>query len=143
MGYTRNEWSLTRMFFLERGETHINRPKIFFGRNFDRAQKFLHQQIGNPQSKIRKMTDFQNFVSFDLIDFRYRFQVQNTSPGPPGLISGSISSFRPLSADLSIFDVLVKISFFLPNRLNRPIFRGESLGRKWPEGGKIAGNVFS
>ena len=58
------------------------------------------------------MTDFQIFVFFDLIDFRYRFRVQNTSTGPPGIISGHISSFRPLSADLSIFDVLVKISFF-------------------------------
>ena len=76
------------------------------------SQKFLHQQIGNPQSKIQKITDFQIFVFFYLIDFRYRFRVQNTSTGPPGLISGRKSSFRPLPADLSIFDVLVKISFF-------------------------------
>ena len=77
------------------------------------CRNFCINKIRTHNPKSKKLPIFRFSCFFDLIDFRYRFQVQNTSTGPPGLISGRISSFRPLPADLSIFDVLVKISFFV------------------------------
>ena len=49
------------------GYTHINPRPISHGRFSAGLQKLLHQQIGNPQSKIPKMIDFQIFIFFWII----------------------------------------------------------------------------
>ena len=65
-----------------------------------------------PQVKIAKKSIFQSFSKFDLNEFRYRFRVQNNSKTPQEPISGHISSFRPISADISKIEFLTQIAIF-------------------------------
>ena len=86
--------------------------------------------FGVPQMKIAKKSIFWNFLKFDLNAFRYRFRVQNNSKTPQEPISGHISSFRPISADISKIEFSTKIAIFAIFTYFRPFTICPTI---WPE----------
>ena len=86
--------------------------------------------LGSHKWKSPKNRFFWNFLKFDLNAFRYRFRVQNNSKTPQEPISGHISSFRPISADISKIEFSTKIAIFAIFTYFRPFTIWPTI---WPE----------
>ena len=99
-------------FYLERAMMCMNGFRPIFGRFRTRRIFYRLQNSQNPQLKIAKIMIFWNILKIDLKRFWYRFRVQNNSRTPQVCISDHISCTRPLQAELSNIDFLVKIVIF-------------------------------
>ena len=89
-----------RLFYLERDMGYPNRPETFFGQyRLDLATlRPIFQWY--PQISMSKIDFFSIFVKCFIDAIKYRIRVQNDFGTPQGSISGHISSFRPLSANI-------------------------------------------
>ena len=130
-------------FYLERAMRYMNGFRPIFGRFRTRRIFYRLQNSQNPQLKIAKIMIFWNILKIDLKGFWYRFRVQNNSKTPQELISGHISSFRPISADVSKIEFLTQITIFAIFTYFDLSQYGRPYDRKCSKMGLETGNVLS
>ena len=128
----RKEWMRVNavIFFLEEFRCVWTRGN-FYIEILGPVEYSTPQFFGAPTNeKIRKNSIFQFCLKCDLNGFRYRFRVQNGSKTPKGHISGHISYFRTLPANLWKFEILAKIVILANFDVSR---HGRLHGREWLE----------
>ena len=113
MGLSLEQWFITGAIFFLKEFWCVRTRRNFYIEISGPVEYSTSPHFGVPQVKIaKKSIFFWNFLKFDLNAFRYRFRVQNNSKTPQEPISGHISSFRPISADISKIEFLTKIAIF-------------------------------